>query len=224
MFKLLVVEDDPGSRELLGELLKQLKTEVYATQTSDEAAHLIQNQHFDGILLDLNMPGLNGFELAKIVRDSTTNRLTPIIVVTAREEQETMHQSFSVGATYFLQKPVIRESLVSILSRLVEPKYENRRRFARTPLNTGVTCTLTDRAMHGLTWNISQGGIQLEVAGLQIGDNLDMSFILPEPATIIKAKGVVIWTQEERQGLYFTGMNLEAQERIRQFVFSAGYR
>jgi CheY-like chemotaxis protein len=224
MFKLLVVEDDLENRELLGELLQDLKTDVYATQTSEEAAQLVHNQTFDGIFLDLTMPVLDGFELAKIVRDSNINRATPIIVVTGREEQETMHQAFSVGATYFLQKPITRESLVSILSKLAEPKYENRRRFARAPLNTGVTCTFENQSLHGVTWNISQGGIQLEVAGLQKGDNLEMSFILPDPATIIKAKGVVSWIQEERQGLYFTGMNLEAQERIRQFVLGAGYR
>ena len=224
MLKLLVVEDDAESRELLREFLKNLKTDVYATQTSEEAAQLVQNLKFDGIFLDLGMPGLDGFEVAKIVRDSTANRTTPIIVVTGREEQETMHQSFSVGATYFLQKPVSRENLTSIFSRLAEPKYENRRRFARAQLNTGVTCTVQNKVIHGLTWNISQGGIQLEVVGLQKGDNIEMSFILPEPATIIKAKGVVIWIQEERQGLYFTGMNLEAQQRIREFVVRAGYR
>jgi len=82
----------------------------------------------------------------------------------------------------------------------------------RVPLNTKVTCTLESRTRLGVTWNISQGGIQLEVSGLQRGDTIRMSFLLPQPAAAIKAQGVVVWAQEERQGLYLTEMSTEDQE------------
>ena len=58
--KLLVVEDDPASLELMTEMLKQLKAEVRPVQDSREAADLIQKVKFDGIFLDLNMPILSG--------------------------------------------------------------------------------------------------------------------------------------------------------------------
>jgi len=221
--KLLIVEDDAASRELLMHLLQDLKAEVHATATSEEASERIESEKFDGIFLDLSMPGLSGFDLAKIVRNSVCNKTTPIIIVTGTEEQDSLHHAFSVGATYFLQKPLAKQSLVTILDKINKPQRENLRRFTRAPLNTGVTCTVGARTMRGLTWNISQGGIQLEVSGLQKGDTLGMSFVLPDPATVIKAEGVIVWVQEERQGVYFTGMSLEAQERIRNFVTKAGY-
>ena len=168
------------------------------------------------------MPGLSGFDLAKLIRDSAYNRSTPIVIVTGREERDTMHLSFSVGATYFLQKPVAQPDLVAILGKLQEPRYENRRRSNRVYLNSEVTCRVGDRKLHGVTWNISQGGIQLEVLGLQKGDQLRMSFLLPSPATIIQCEGVIVWEQEERQGVYFTSMSLEAQDGIRDFVNKAG--
>ena len=69
-----------------------------------------------------------------------------------------------------------------------------------------------------MTWNISQGGIQLEVIGLQLGDTVRMSFILPQGATVIRACGFVVWSQEGRCGLYFTDMGLEDQEAIRTYI------
>ena len=222
MLKLLVAEDDEASRELLVELLRSLKAEVHASNDSEEAAKLIEREAFDGIFLDLGMPGLSGFDLAKLIRDSVHNRTTPIVIVTGRDERDTMHLSFSVGATYFLQKPVVQPDLVAILGKLQEPRYENRRRSNRVSLNSEVTCIVGDRTLHGVTWNISQGGIQLEVGGLQKGDQLTMSFLLPNPATIIQCEGVIVWEQEERQGIYFTAMSLEAQDGIRAFVNRAG--
>jgi CheY-like chemotaxis protein len=222
LLKLLVAEDDEASRELLVELLRAVKAEVRASDDSEEAAKLVEREAFDGIFLDLGMPGLSGFDLAKRIRDSTHNRSTPIVIVTGREERDTMHLSFSVGATYFLQKPVAQPDLVAILGKLQEPRYENRRRSNRVYLNSEVTCMVGDRTLHGATWNISQGGIQLEVFGLQKGDQLRMSFLLPNPAMIIQCEGVIVWEQEERQGVYFTSMSLEVQDGIRDFVNRAG--
>jgi len=208
---------------MLQHILLELKTEVHVPTTSQEAADRAENEKFDGIFLDVAMPDLNGFDLAKIVRSSVSNKTTPIIIVTGLEEQDALHHAFSVGATFFLQKPLSKQSLVTVLDKIKKPRRGNLRRFTRAPLNTGITCTVATRTMRGLTWNISQGGIQLEVAGLQQGDTIAMSFILPDPATLIKAEGVIIWVQEERQGVYFTGLSIDAQERIGNFVTRAGY-
>ncbi len=70
---------------------------------------------FDGIFLDLEMPRVHGFNLTNRIRESSWNRSTPIIVVSGRSEGETMQRSFSVGASYFLEKPVGRQKLSRLL-------------------------------------------------------------------------------------------------------------
>src|SRR6185437_8861158 len=116
--KLLVVEDNPASLELMTEIFTQLKAEVRSVQDSREAVDLIQKVKFDGIFLDLNMPILSGFELARIVRESACNKTTSMVIVTGRDEKDTMYLSFSLGATYFLQKPIDSQKVAALLKTI----------------------------------------------------------------------------------------------------------
>jgi hypothetical protein len=109
----------------------------------------------------------------------------------------------------------------SALQKIQEPSFENRRLRSRVSLNTDVTCAVGDRVLNGLIWNISQGGIQLEVASLELGDMVRISFILPQPAAVIKAEGVVVWAQGGWQGLYFSEMSVENQEMVRPMCYAA---
>lgn len=81
-----------------------------------------------------------------------------------------------------------------------------------------MTCVVGGSSLTGVTWNISQGGIQIEVVGLKLGDTVRMSMFLPQPPAAIKAEGLVVWAQEGRQGLYFTEMSVEDQEAVRAYI------
>jgi CheY-like chemotaxis protein len=115
--KLLVVEDDLASLELMTEVFVSLKADVRPVSDSEEGARLVNDQKFDGIFFDLEMPHLHGFDLAKQIRKSSWNKSTPIIIVTGREDRKTMEKVFALGATFFLRKPVDRPKF----SNLSEP-------------------------------------------------------------------------------------------------------
>ena len=85
--KLLVVEDDLASLELMAEVFTSLNAEVCPVSDSEKAADLVNQEKFDGIFLDLEMPNLNGFDLARLIRKSSWNKSTPIIIVTGRDER-----------------------------------------------------------------------------------------------------------------------------------------
>src|ERR1700691_3022720 len=155
--KLLVVEDNIPSLELMTEVFISLKAEVRPINDSQKAAAIVNQEKFDGIFLDLEMPNLNGFELARLVRKSSWNKSTPIIIVTGRDDRQTMREAFAIGATFFLQKPVDRQKL-SVLFRTVSGgMLENRRKSTRVPIQTEVTCTVGSRTVRGTSWNLSQG-------------------------------------------------------------------
>src|ERR1700675_1974470 len=158
--KLLIVEDNLASLELMAEVFTSVKAAVRPVSDSEEAVGAVNQEKFDGIFLDLEMPKLNGFDLARVIRKSSWNKSTPIVIVTGRDERKTMQDAFALGATFFLQKPVDRQKL-SVLFRTVSGgMLENRRKYIRVPIQADVACTVGARTSRGLTWNLSQGGIQ----------------------------------------------------------------
>lgn len=216
--KLLVVEDNLASLELMTEVFTSLKAEVRALSNSEEAVGVINQEKFDGIFLDLEMPSLNGFDLARLVRKSSWNKFTPIIIVTGRDERQTMQEAFAIGATFFLQKPVDRQKL-SVLFRTVSGgMIENRRKAARVPIQADIACTVGSRTFRGTSWNLSQGGMQVEVSELKPKDAVRLSFQLPVSGVVIDVAGVVVWGNAKRQGIQFTKVNTQSQQSIRQFM------
>jgi CheY-like chemotaxis protein len=216
--KLLIVEDDIASLELMTEVFTSLAAEVSPVSDSRKAAGLVNQERFDGIFLDLEMPNLHGFDLARLIRKSSWNKSTPIIIVTGRDEKKTMQQAFTIGATFFLQKPVDRQKL-NILFRTVRGGLlGNRRRFTRVPIQTQVMCTVGSRTIRGVTWNLSQGGMQVEAAGLRPKDTVRVSFQLPDSSVLLETVGTVVWAKENRQGIQFTKVNPQNDQSIGQFI------
>ena len=216
--KLLVVEDDLPSLELMTEVFEALKARVKPISDSSMAVALIDGEKFDGIFLDLEMPRISGFELAQKVRGSSWNKSTPIVIVSGREQRDTMGQAFATGATFFLQKPVDRQKLSTLYRTVRGALDENRRRSNRAPMQAEVTCTVGARSIKGRTWNLSLGGMQLEVNDLHPDEAVRVSFRLPSSATVIDAFGVVVWVKPDRQGIKFTKMTSQHQMEIRNFI------
>ncbi len=216
--KLLVVEDNIPSLELMTEVFMSLKAEVRPISDSQKAVAMINQEKFDGIFLDLEMPNLNGFDLARLIRKSSWNKSTPIVIVTGRDERQTMQDAFAIGATFFLQKPVDRQKLGALFRTVSGGMLENRRKSARVPIQAEVTCTAGSRTVRGMSWNLSQGGMQVEVGGLMPKDAVRLSFQLPVSGVVIDAAGVVVWAKENRQGIQFTSVGAQSQQSIRQFM------
>jgi len=220
--KLLVVEDDIASLELMTEVFKSLEAEVRPISDSHNAVKIVNQEKFDGIFLDLEMPKLHGFALARKIRESSWNKLTPIVIVTGRDERDTMQQSFATGATFFLQKPVDRQKLSGLFRTVRGTLFENRRRAMRVPMQTEVTCSAGPRTLRGRTWNLSQAGMQCEVEDLTPKETVRVSFQLPSTAITIEAHGTVVWVKEDRQGIQFTHMSDQNKEEIHTFIRQVG--
>jgi CheY-like chemotaxis protein len=216
--KLLVVEDNTANLELMTEVFTSMKAEVHPISDSEKAATLVNQEKFDGIFLDLEMPKLNGFDLARLIRKSSWNQSTPIVIVTGRDERQTMQDAFAIGATFFLQKPVDRQKLSALFRTVSGGMLENRRKYTRAPIQADVACTVGSRILRGVSWNLSQGGMQVEVSGLRPKDVVRLSFQLPISAVTVDATGSVVWANEQRQGIQFTNVSGQSQQSIRQFI------
>jgi signal transduction histidine kinase len=119
--KILLVDDEPKSLYALQELLSTLGENLMVAQSGEEALRLALRNDFAVILLDVRMPGMDGFETAKLVRNRERSRATPIIFLTAAADDMTsMFRGYEVGAVDYLMKPVVPEILKSKVAVFLE--------------------------------------------------------------------------------------------------------
>jgi c-di-GMP-binding flagellar brake protein YcgR len=95
---------------------------------------------------------------------------------------------------------------------------ENRRKYSRVPMKAQVTCIIDSRTMRGVSWNLGEGGMQVEVSGLQPKEAVQLSFRLPASGLAIDAVGVVIWGDEKRHGIRFTYIGAQSQQSIHEYI------
>jgi signal transduction histidine kinase len=114
----LIVDDDAASLMATRALLETLGAKIVVARSGEEALLKVLEHDFAAILLDVHMPGIDGFTTAKMIRERKRSRYTPIIFVTAAspEDLATMFRGYQSGAVDYIVKPVIPEVLRTKLS------------------------------------------------------------------------------------------------------------
>jgi CheY-like chemotaxis protein len=113
----LAVDDNRMNRALLAANLQPLAVDLTLASNGDEAIRLSRMQRFDVILMDVHMPGLNGFEASKMIRqeDGSCNRRTPIIAFTAERGTDGDPDLYSACFDGIIEKPVLAATLFRTL-------------------------------------------------------------------------------------------------------------
>jgi putative two-component system response regulator len=125
MGKILVVDDEPKNLKLMEALLTPLGHQLLFAQDGQEALDKAKSDHPDLILLDIQMPILNGFEAAKLLKDGKETSNIPIVMVTAFNAAEDRVKALQVGADDFLAKPVDKTELRARVTTLLKVKAFN---------------------------------------------------------------------------------------------------
>lgn len=123
----LVVDDDASIRFVLTKTLEGLGIEVTAVDDGAEVLPLVARRHFDLLVIDLYMPGMNGFEVLRRIRHTDPGLLprprtdpgVPILVVSAESEAATMANAQRLGASAQLPKPVDIDTFEATVRRLL---------------------------------------------------------------------------------------------------------
>lgn len=117
----LVADDDPLIRELIQFRLERSGYAVVMAADGDEALALARDRLPDLAVLDVMMPGLNGYEVTRRLRAEEATRRIPIILLTARVQEADVAQGFEAGADDYLTKPFspqeLRARVQAILGR-----------------------------------------------------------------------------------------------------------
>lgn len=111
--RILVVDDHPKDLLAIQAMLAPLGFDLVCTTSGEAALREVLQQEFSLFLLDITMPGMDGFELATLIRGRDKYHFTPILFLTASSNPEDIARGYQVGASDYLQKPLDRETLQS---------------------------------------------------------------------------------------------------------------
>ena len=123
-----VVDDSPVTTKVISRMLKK-NSDYYSVKILDgpECIKKAKEVKPDLILLDIQMPGMNGIEVCKVLRKDEQTHDIPVIFVTANTDNETLKEAFESGGTDYVRKPVNKiELLARIKSVLIQKKLEKR--------------------------------------------------------------------------------------------------
>ena len=117
-FKVLCVDDSPVSLNLTKRTLEVGGYEVIAAQDGPEGLEKARQERPDAIILDIDMPGMDGFEVCQRLKEEPTTRQIPVIMLTATQDKKLTEKAFALGAVSCLTKPFRGEHLTNLV-RLV---------------------------------------------------------------------------------------------------------
>lgn len=103
--QILLVDDDPSILRLAQFCLVDRGLAVMLAEDGDRALDLLRDEDFDLVVLDLMLPGKNGFEVLTILRSSERNAEVPVYILSARATDEVREQAEAAGANGYIRKP-----------------------------------------------------------------------------------------------------------------------
>jgi len=109
---ILIVDDNPENLQVLGKLLKEEKYNVEFAIDGESALGWINNKQFDLLLLDINMPGMSGFEVCEKIRSDPKMNKLPIIFLSAESDRESILKGFELGGQDYITKPFDSRELI----------------------------------------------------------------------------------------------------------------
>jgi len=119
--KIMIVDDELGIRLIVRRILKNAGYEVVEAESGEECLAKIENEKPDLILMDVMMPGIDGWEATKRIKNNEATKHIPIAMLTIKSEEEDIIKSFQeAGANAHIDKPIIKEKMLGTIDWILK--------------------------------------------------------------------------------------------------------
>jgi two-component system chemotaxis response regulator CheY len=216
----LVVDDEQVVCQLIGKILKSVGIEALTLTRSTDAPEMLEEGMFDVVFLDLHMPSPDGIDLARQMRSSRFNRLTPIIMISDDQRPSALSVGFAAGASFFLYKPIDKNRLLKLVRATQGTIEQERRRTRRVPIQSKVSLQFVAEELEGKTIDVGMGGLLVHASRvLPLGSSLRMNLQLsPRMEPIAAAGSVVRILNGNQMGIQLNQLALSESERLQEFL------
>ena len=116
--KILIVDDSPTERHVLNDMLTKAGYEVIASDNGEDAIVRAKRDRPDVILMDVVMPGLNGFQATRAISRDPDTKAIPIIICTSKTQETDKIWGMRQGARNYVVKPVNKDELLAKIAAL----------------------------------------------------------------------------------------------------------
>jgi len=124
--KILVVDDDPTMVKLINVNLKLNNYSVVEATSGEQALEVVDSEGLDLVVLDIMMPGVDGWEVLKRIRSNPETQEMPVILVTAKTQDSDVIRGWELGADEYVIKPFNPLLLVEVIKMVLDRSYEER--------------------------------------------------------------------------------------------------
>jgi CheY-like chemotaxis protein len=216
----LVVDNEPASCELIAKVLHSAGIESLVLNRSTEAPGILQEGRFSVAFFGLRMNSPDGAELTRQVRNSGFNRMTPVVLISDDKRPHAMSEGFAAGASFFLYKPLDRESLLRLVRATQGAMEHERRRTRRVPLKCGVQLRAGDQDIDGQTVDVSMEGLLVKTSRpIPVGSSVNVSLQLSKGMKPVVASGCVVRLVGGNQlGIHLARLQLSESQRLQEFL------
>jgi len=119
---ILVVDDNPENLKVVSNFLLEIKYGIALAVNGESALQIVSENKVDLILLDIMMPGMDGFEVCRVLKDNPSTADIPIIFLTAKSDVEDIAKGFQLGGVDYITKPFYREELFARVNSHIQLK------------------------------------------------------------------------------------------------------
>jgi CheY-like chemotaxis protein/HPt (histidine-containing phosphotransfer) domain-containing protein len=131
--KILVVEDNDTNQLVVKTILENSGMMVDIVENGRQAVAAVKNQTYDVVLMDVQMPEMDGYEATKIIRSDPTLTKLPIVAMTANAMLEDKEKCFQVGMNAYISKPISQNKLLQVIRQIVEGISSDEVKQTRSP-------------------------------------------------------------------------------------------
>ena len=219
----LIADDLRLFLEIEKSFLVRAGFEVLTAETGERAVELAHKRRTHLILLDLNMPGMNGVEACAAMRREPTLAFTPIIIMSATGSPEIRERCLRAGCTEFVVKPEKPEELLGVVERVLAGR---RRKMTRMTVVFSMADSPEGRQIVGRAMDLSGTGLLLVSSKpIRAGAVLELEFVVPRNHHAVRVKGEVTRSNQNADGdfeagIHFVEISPSDQESILDDVFS----
>ena len=122
---ILVVDDEIGALTLIGIMLERGGFSVIKARDGSSALAILDQNRPDMIILDVMMPGMNGIELCRVIRQREDHTSTPVLILSARGDADSIRRGMEAGADDYLRKPILHHDLVAKVRTIIIDDAQN---------------------------------------------------------------------------------------------------